>query len=115
MRDLEVRAIESTDALENPRDPLADDRVGRIEGLREHADRLGGLPVFVRDATANALTTVWLRLDRPVELEPVLPAAARRRGDGRQCEQYGAERIDPAFGVMALAFRRPVVGYRQGS
>jgi len=30
MRDLEVRALESTDAIGNPRDLLADDRAGRV-------------------------------------------------------------------------------------
>src|SRR5882672_5988155 len=106
--DREVRALESPHALENPHDFLADNRVGRIEGLRKQAYRLGGLPVFVGDVAANALAPVWLGLDRPVELEPVLPALhqggrgsgrgqvrargpTRRRGDGRQCEQYGCE------------------------
>ena len=37
MRDLEVGAPESTDARGNPRDLLADDRAGRVQGLRKHA------------------------------------------------------------------------------
>src|SRR5438093_9909901 len=84
MRYLEVRALESTDALGNPRDLLADDCVGRVQGLRKHAYRLGGLPVFVRDVAANALAPAWLGLDRPIELEPVVPALHQGgRGSGR--------------------------------
>jgi len=55
MRDLEVRAPESSDARGYPRDLLADDRAGRVQGLRKQSYGLGRAPVFVGDVTANVL------------------------------------------------------------
>src|SRR5438445_5294524 len=84
MRDLEVRAPESSDARGNPRDLLADDRAGRVQGLRKQSCGLGRAPVFVGDVTANVLAPSWLGLDRPFELEPLLPALHQGgRGTGR--------------------------------
>src|SRR5437867_10929053 len=73
MRDLEVRAPESSDAPGYPRDLLADDRAGRVQGLRKQSYGLGRAPVFAGDVTATVLAPARLGLDRPVDLEPVLP------------------------------------------
>src|SRR3989454_7433035 len=94
MRDLEVRAPESSDARGNPRDLLADDRAGRVQGLRKQSYGLGRAPVFVGDVTANVLAPSRLGLDRPFELEPVLPALHQGgRGTGRgQVDARGSDR-----------------------
>src|SRR5207245_10614681 len=74
MRDLEVRALVSAEAFGNPCDPLADDRAGRVESLRQWTHGLGGLPGCVGDVAAYAAPPVGLGGGRPVELEPALPA-----------------------------------------
>src|SRR5439155_19874524 len=84
MRDLEVRAPESSDARGNHRDLLADDRARRVQGLRKQSYGLGRARVFVGDVTANVLAPARLGLGRPFELEPVLPALRQGgRGTGR--------------------------------